>query len=242
MNRVYGGLMRVKRYPVNSIPFFVLFFFYQASLTTAGLAASRSGAGGIGLAITTTSYDIRFVAHVSQPQERVGENGKIKKKKRKKTAPLLSVEDNQTTIRKIGSEPDQIEMSEWQGGPVVKVGAGGGWRATRGRAMQRQNPAWRGIYLPTLVARKTGGSPMQMHGMGGKREKMQRREKKQEEQGRHSQHQHQRALGLETHTRTHTHTQPYIQYAACQRVRHRLIVLPASVKSQEQQQQQHPIG
>lgn len=83
MNRVYGGLMRVKRYPVNSIPFFVLFFFYQASLTTAGLAASRSGAGGIGLAITTTSYDIRFVAHVSQPQERVGENGKIKKKKRR---------------------------------------------------------------------------------------------------------------------------------------------------------------
>lgn len=47
-----------------------------------------------------------------------------------------------------------------------------------------------------------------------------------------AQHQHQPALGLETHTRTHTHAQPYIQYAACQRVRHRLIVLPAS-RSQE---------
>lgn len=104
---------------------------------------------------------------MSQPQERVGENGKIEKKKRKKTVPLLSVEDSQTTIRKIGSEPDQIEMSEWQGGPVVKVGAGGGWRATRGRAMQHQNPAWRGIYLPTLVARKIGGSPMQANAWDG---------------------------------------------------------------------------
>lgn len=68
----------------------------------------------------------------------------------------------------------------------------------------------------------------QMHGMGmgGKREKMQRREKKEDEQGRHSQHQHQRALGLETHTHTHNHT--YSTHAACQRVRHRLIVLPAS--------------
>lgn len=140
-------------------------------------------------------------------------DGKKKEERERKTAPLSSVEDNQTTIRKIGSEPDQIEMSEWQGGPVVKVGAGGGWRATRGRAMQHQNPAWRGIYLPTLVARGTGGSPMQMHGMGmgGKREKMQRREKKEEEeQGRHSHNTNTNGPWALRHT--HTHTQPYIQY------------------------------
>lgn len=174
------------------------------------LAASRSGAGGIGLAITTTSYDYT-IRCTCEPTVGKGWEEWMEKKKEereRKTAPLSSVEDNQTTIRKIGSEPDQIEMSEWQGGPVVKVGAGGGWRATRGRAMQHQNPAWRGIYLPTLVARGTGGSPMQMHGMGMGGQKGEDAEEGEEGRRRTraslAQHQHQRALGLETHTHTHT--------------------------------------
>ncbi|KAL7909404.1 hypothetical protein GGI35DRAFT_380559 [Trichoderma velutinum] len=90
--------------------------------------------------------------------------------KKRKTAPLSPVEDSQTKIRKIGSEPDQIEMSEWQGGPVVKVGAGGDESNRACNIKIRHGGA-----SSHTCGTETGGSPMQCM---GKREKRERREKK----------------------------------------------------------------